>query len=413
MMRKQWIGVCLLLTGALLSPSLATAQAPWDVTGREDIQVPLPLGSDSGGGVYGAAEFLFMRQDRSMGNQDVAFRGFRDSDGSITGVSGTFVGTHNVALDTNSWGTTNWTPGYRVTLGYRLESGIALSVTYAYLFDTQYTAGAGPIPPSFVTGNSGENALLFSPVYNFNPQFSGPQNRFAVISAQTPAPGSTTTTPVSFTPIGSGGSPYGIWNGADTMTITYIQRFESWDITARLPVYSTDYARSYALAGGRFDWIWERFGWSTTDSNFLGQTGPQDIGNYSNIMSQRMYGPFAGIGNDIFLGSAFALNFDLTAAALYDIVKYKASYIRGDNSIEDKRAGHLFTIAPNVQANVALTWYPLKGVEIRTGYNLWSFFNSYYMQQPIGYNMGDISPQYSTKVFRYYQGMNVGISYSF
>src|SRR5271166_4249769 len=107
MMRKQWIGVCLLLTGALLSPALTIAQsAPWDVTGRDDIQTPLPLGGDGGGTVFGAAEFLFMRQDRSMGTQDVAFRGFRDSDGSITGKSGTYVGTHDVALDTNSWGQT-------------------------------------------------------------------------------------------------------------------------------------------------------------------------------------------------------------------------------------------------------------------------------------------------------------------
>src|SRR5271166_2111917 len=98
MMRKQWIGVCLLLTAALQSPAPATAQsAPWDVTGRDEINTPLPLGGEGGGVVFGSAEFLFFRQDRSMGSKDVAFRGFVDSDGSITGKNGTFVETHTPA----------------------------------------------------------------------------------------------------------------------------------------------------------------------------------------------------------------------------------------------------------------------------------------------------------------------------
>ena len=75
-----------------------------------------------------------------MGNQAIAYRGFTDSDGSITGTPGLFVGSHNLALSTTEWGTTTWTPGYRVTLGYRMEDGISMSVTYAYLFDAKYTA---------------------------------------------------------------------------------------------------------------------------------------------------------------------------------------------------------------------------------------------------------------------------------
>jgi hypothetical protein len=58
-------------------------------------------------------------------------------------------------------------------------------------------------------------------------------------------------------------------------------------------------------------------------------------------------------------------------------------------------------------------WYPLNGLQVRLGYNAWGFFNTQYMQQPIGFNAGFIQPEYSTKFLRLYQGMNVGVSYTF
>jgi len=399
----HWFGACLLLSGAVIGATTKQARAQWDVSGNASITTPLPLGQDrpDSGGFYFAGEFLFMHANRNIGNQVIAARGFRDSDGSITGTPGQYVGSRRYALSTEYFGRTTWTPGFRATAGYRFADGLSLSVSYAHLFDAKYTASAGPIPIDFLTGLQGEETLLFAPVFNFSPEFAGPANRFGTITNGV------------FAPIGSGGSPYGIWNGASNMSIAYTQRFDNYDITARIPVYETDYARTYALAGGRFAWIWERFGWNTITFDAFGNASQLDSAEYTNIVSQRMYGPFLGCGNEIYLGSSFALSADFTGSFLYSVVKERAKYIRADEQTQAKKGRMEYTIVPNAQGSLNLWWYPLPGVQIRAGYELMSFFNTIYMAEPVSFNFGAIDPAYNHRPVRIFHGFHVGISVNF
>jgi hypothetical protein len=42
-----------------------------------------------------------------------------------------------------------------------------------------------------------------------------------------------------------------------------------------------------------------------------------------------------------------------------------------------------------------------------------SFFNTQYMRNPIGFNFGNIDPDYGTKVFRLIHGFNAGVGFFF
>ena len=289
-------------------------------------------------------------------------------------------------------------PGLRLTGGYRFEDGSNISVSYVHLVQAVYSTSAGPIPSNFQTGPTGADSFLFAPVFGFSPQFSGPPTRLADVNGN---------------PIGSGGSPYGIWNGANTMDIKYTQRFDNWDITYRAAPYETDNSRSYAMAGGRFAWIWERFGWNTTASDAFGNSGQTDAANYVNIMSQRMYGPFVGLGNEIYFGNAWSLGGEISTAALFAIVKERAKYYLADESTGSKRGREEFTLVPNINASLNLTWFPLPGIQVRAGYNIWSFFNTIYMNKPVGFDAGAIDPAYNHRPFRYFQGLNFGAGFSF
>jgi hypothetical protein len=407
-MRKQWIGTFLLLAGAVTGPAAnrAVAQAQqWDISGTGSINAPTPFGPSrpDGAAIYGTAEFMFIHQSRSIGHQIVAQRGYVDSDGSLTGFPGTFVGSKATALSTDSLGRETFTPGFRVGLGYRMEDGTSLSFNYTHLVSAKYNASAGQIPQSLNPGSNLADSFLFQPVFNFSNQFSGPPNKIATLDPQT------RTVVVS----GSGNSPFGIWNGANTVDTTFIQRFDNYDITARMPVLETEYAKTYVLAGGRLSSIWERYGMRTVSSDNTGISTPIDAAEYTNIMSQRMYGPFIGTGNEVWLGNRFSLSADITAAALLDIVKERAKYLLGDDSTQSKRGAMHYTIVPNVNASVNLWWYPIEAVELRVGYNFWSFFNSLYMQQPVGWNAGAIDPSYKNLPVRFFHGIDVGIGISF
>jgi hypothetical protein len=440
-MRKQWIGACLLLAGAVAnSPSnraLAQTSAPetwvssggpslnapapigaqqppstpdasvitargqtsegpnsWGYSGTPSINAPVPIGTQQPGGegIYGAAEFLFYHEDRTLGTQPVAARGVRDSDGSITGTPGQFIGSGRTAMTTDNFGRTSWTPGWRATIGYKLEDGSSISLSYANMIEVKYNFSVGPIPPGFQTYTGGIDTFLSSPVFGFSPQFSGPQSKAS---------------------IGSASALYGLWNGATTMSEDFIQRFVASDITYRQNVYETENTRSYAMAGGRFAWFWDEYKWNTTDTESNGSIGPQDQVNYHNIMSQRMYGPFVGVGNEVFIGNAFAASADLSGAALLDVIKERAAYTLGDGSITSKRARSDYAVVPNVDLTVNVWWYPIEGMQVKLGYDLYTFWNTQYMQQPIGFNAGGPDPSYKTEVFRMIHGIHVGVGYIF
>src|SRR5947207_8762021 len=101
-MRHRYIGGALLAVAAVLAGPSA-GQAQWTGTGPftagEDggFQAPLNTGEANGplahlptgragdAGFYAAAEFVMLTQTRAIGHQEIARRGFIDSDGNVTG----------------------------------------------------------------------------------------------------------------------------------------------------------------------------------------------------------------------------------------------------------------------------------------------------------------------------------------
>ncbi len=407
-MRNRWIFTGLLTALGLFTGTNPARAEPWDLSGQTLPTTPLPTGpyQHDGSGIYTAFEFVLLKQDRSIGAQAVAQRGLVDSAGLLSGTAGAALGSFETALSTEKLGRTSWSPGSRLTIGYRLENGWNFSASWLHLFDTKYSGGASTQGPNFQNpGQNLQNTFLFAPVFNFSPEFTGP------VARTTDANGN-----IVF------GALNGIWNGASDMTILFSQRFDNWDLLGRFPVYESENARSYAIAGARFSWFWERFQWRSValginvDQIVLGAApslvaSPDWAARYVNTLSQRMYGPTIGTGHEVWLGNGFSLGVECTGAVLLDIAKQRAKYIREDQATQAKRSWVDYHIVPNVNGQINLTWQPIDGVTLRVGYNAMSYFNTIYMKQPIGFNVGAIDPSYVTKPYRLLHGSNVGLGF--
>ncbi|WP_157369054.1 Lpg1974 family pore-forming outer membrane protein [Zavarzinella formosa] len=418
-MCNRWLGYMLMIALGLaigFTPGQVRAE-PWDVSGNSLPTLPVPIGpyQHDGSGFYTGIEFLMMHETRAIGRQVIASRGyvpsfdFPNPGGSPSPgfVGGVPRGSGATALASDQLGNTSWAPGWRITAGYRMEDGTSFSVSWAHLQDVKYSGGAGSQGPNFAQVDGGDNTFLFAPVFNFSPLFSGAPNR---VIATVPGVG---TAPVS-------GLLNGIWNGASDMSMLFSQRFDNWDIAGRFPVFQSENARSYAIAGARFAWIWERFQWVTTDLNYTGDdtTGftasydGQYAARYDNTLSQRMYGPMIGAGHEVYLGSGFGLGCETSFAPLLDIAKERVKYIRVDETTQAKRGWIDNTITLNLNFAINLTWQPFEGMTLRAGWNAYNFFNTYYMERPVGFNMGALDPTYGTQIYRLMHGLNVGLAYT-
>lgn len=415
-MRYRWTIAVLAALGLLTGPlaSDAAAQGPgWDLSGNTMPTTPLPTGpyQHDGSGVYTSMEFILLRQEKAIGAQQVAVRGLVDSAGLLNGTPGAFLGSGEEALNTDQLGPNQWSPGQRVTVGYRMENGWNFSVSWLHLYDTKYSAGASTQGPNFNNpGFNLENTFLFSPVFNFSPDFTGPVAR------------TTTGGNIGVNGFIVFGALNGIWNGASDMTILLTQRFDNWDITGKFPVFETENARTYAMAGARFSWIWERFQWRTValgidvDNIPVGAAPqlvarPEWAARYLNTLSQRMYGPFIGAGHEVFLGNGFSLGLECTGSILLDIAKQRAKYIREDQATQAKRSWVDYQIVPNLNVGLNLSWQPVEGVTFKLGYNAFNYFNTLQMTNPIGFNVGQIDPGYTQKAWRLLHGTNVGVGF--
>lgn len=420
-MRNRWI-IAGVLTAACLFAGPASNQAQaqngpgWDVSGNEEFPVWAPIGTyqHDGTGIYAGVEGMYLTTPRALGGQTIAYRGVLfnfGSPGVVAGLPGVAPGQQLgsgpsfAALNADQLGRTSWAAGTRFTLGYRMENGWNFSISWLHLFDVKYSGGAGMLSPDFHNpGPQGENTFLYSPVYNFSMDFVG-RNPF-------PNPPFTANPTV------------GIWNGATDMTILFTQRYDNWDLAGRFPVFETENARSYAIAGGRFSWIWERFQWRTVKPELVvngTEFGFQPTGDstarWVNTLSQRMYGPMVGFGHEVMLysgvGGAFGLGTEVTGAALLNITKERAKYIREDEATQVKRAWWEMVLVPNVNLAVNLTWQPVNGVSFRVGYNMFNYFNTKFIEEPVSFNAGAIDPAYGVKIWRYMQGANFGVSFTF
>ena len=399
-MCQRFIGGALLAAAAaLIGNTTANAQdAGFQVPLNAGLNVPIPTGNSGQAGFYTGFEFVLLTTQRAIGDQTIATRGFVDSTGSITGLPGTPVGSHAVALTTDGLGRSTFMPGGRVELGYKFEDGTRIYFNWLQLAQAQYSAGATIATPYSRSRPDLTDTFLYSPVFNFNPQFSGPRFKTGFDG---PANGN------------AGFTSYGIWNASSVQDIKFIQRYTESELGARMPLFKTDYSQVYGTAGARFAWIFERFNWRTVSMDVLGVANPQDAADYSNTLSQRMYGPFVGAGHEIFLANQFSLSLDVSAGLLINVAKERVKYELGDESTQAKRGRETFTAVPNANAALNLWWYPVEGVQLRFGYNAMSYFNTRYMKNPVGFDYGAIDPEYGTRVIRVLHGFNAGFGLFF
>jgi hypothetical protein len=403
------------------------ALAPTGARGQEyppaDPVFPFPLYHDrpETGGFFFAPEFMFMRQTNPLKHQLIAVRGLLDFDGTITRdltgqridpatppggppiiIPGTprvgnFLGSKRPALFADdAGGPESFEPGWRITGGWRFQDGTTIEVSWMSLVETKYSAVATLVPPGLNAGPLLADSFLFAPVFNFPNDFAGPGFKLA---------------------LGNPLAAFGIWNGASVMSIDFVQRFSQYDVTARIPAFETDFCRCYGLVGPRYINLWERFKWRTVSLDFQGTGGQNDVAIYSNVVSNQMYGVDIGLGNEYWLGrlgnQGFSITAEVRAAGLFDFVKEIAKYERGDFFIAHKRARNDYRFVPELQAQVALWWYPFEGVQVRVGYEIMTFFDTVSSGMPVSFNYGGLDPSYQKNTFRLFDGLSAGIGFIF
>lgn len=386
--------IWLLLAGALLgAPSTAFGQdvPPVLFTG------PLSHPRYEEGGFFVGLEGLFWRETRPLKNQVIATRGVIDVDGSLTGNPGSFIGSGDVALNTSQLrGPGSYQPGFDLTLGWRFESGTVLQFSWYHLVDARYGATATLLPPGFKIGSQLENTFLTSPVVNFPVDFAGFPNNLS---------------------IGNPGATFGIWNAATLMTIDFIQRFDMFDTSMRIPMWQTENFRTYGMIGPRIISLWERFKWRTVDADVNGGSGPGTTADYTNITSNRLYGVNFGCGNEWFMGDtpvgAFSISLDVGGSAYVDFVKGRAAYELEDRSIGVRRARRMWTIAPELEAKLKCWWYPWEGIQVQVGYDFMAFFNTMASPEPVDFNYASVDPQWNSTFIRWFHGWTFGVGFVF
>jgi len=411
-MRYRYIGGALLAAASVLAgPAVARAQPANGTIPSTDgsdggFQTPrqsavpsyLPTGAPGDAGFYFGMEFVMLYQTRAIGHQTIARYGFYDLTGEVTGKPGSIVGSGRDALNPNMFrnGPTAQ-PGFSVELGYRFDDGTKIFANYLQLYDAHYSVGASTVPPGYaVPLQNGQITLadtfVSSPVYSFNALFAGSANK---------------VTGVSDTAV------YGIWNAASQMDMKFTQRYQQAQAGARVPMLMTDYSRVYSMGGMQFSWFFERFHWRTVSSDQNGNANETTVANYTNTLSQRMYGPFVGCGHEIFVANQFSLSCDLTGALLLNVEKERAKYILASRTVQSKWGNQDFLLTPNANVAFNLWWYPIEGVQLRAGYQAMTFYNTKYMINPVGFNYGNIAPQYEFKAFRLLHGFNLGVGFFF
>ncbi len=345
------------------------------------------------GGFYTSFEFLYMLQQNHIGSQVLALRGFVDVDGSITGVPGTFQGSGAPALNTNQLdGPQSYSPGFNLTAGWRFADGCSIQATWWHLADVRTNASASVIAPNYLNGQNLENTVFFSPVFNLSPEFAGNDRNLDV---------------------GNRGATYGIWNAASVEQIWFVQRFDLVEMLARVPIVEGENYRSYGQFGPRGIVMWERFKWRTVDASNTGSAGGNTIADYSNVVSNRLYGMFVGSGNEFRLGDnhigTFSFFFDANVALYGDFVKGRARYELEDQSIAYTYSRNLFTLAPGFDAKIGFQWYIYEAITIRLGYNYLGIFNTVASPEPVDFNMGGARPRFPNGQFRGFTGLDFGI----
>jgi hypothetical protein len=401
--RIGWlVAVALALAPLALAPTVARAQMAQNYNYEvppSPYLFPGPFGHPrmEEGGFFVGVDGLYWQANNPLRQQLVATRGFVDFDGSILGrgPGATIGGAPALDVDQVS-GPGTYTPGFHILAGWRFESGVVLQASWIHLVDMRYSAQATLVPPNFALGTQLQNTFLFSPVVNFPIDYAGaPQN-------------------VGF---GNPGATFGIWNAATEMQLQFLQRFEQGDLGGRIPGYNSEYYRNYGLLGGRMAWIWERFKWRTVDREFTGVANQSTTADYSNVVSNRVYGFYCGCGNEWYLGDtpigAFSISIDGDVGLYLDFVKARAKYELEDRSASGSRNRNFQTLVPGAMGKLNLWWYPFEAIQITLGYDALVYFNTMASRHPVDFNYASITPGWDKNITRLYHGVTFGFGITF
>ena len=404
-----------------------------DDIGVADPILPLPLYHPRAdkGGLFLATSFAMYRQTNPISVQGVGYRGFVDVTGTaqnryfvnpttgavIAGSSdpfiGDFVGSGTEAMNTNSVsGPGSYQPGMKIEAGWKWGDGTAFTISALALAQANYTSAASLAAPGLQIGNTpGQqyaDSYLYAPVFNFYPDYAGPQND--VYNPNRIPVGSGTQAGIDQ----AAGTAYGIWNGAEVMTQEFLQRFQTYDATVRVPVYENETYRLSGLVGARMAWVWERYKWRTIDYDITGEAGPLDQAIYTNIVSNRMYGAHLGCQQEWYLGHGFSANLIADAGLLIDVVKTRARYELGQKYYGpvSKRSRSMYTLVPELAGTFGISWYPVEGIEFKVGYDVMAFFNTISSRHPVDFNFGTVDPAYESQ-YRIFDGFTAGLALVF
>jgi hypothetical protein len=443
MTRTRWLAG-LLLGAFFLAPAAAPAQ---DMNvGEPSWQFPIPtMWGQKDEGWYFAAEGLFFRLNNPIRSQVIATRGIFDVDGSIDGrgdlidaLDGTeviqqlysqigqpghFVGPKIPALSANEVGRDSFEPGWRITGGYRLRNGIVIEASFWRLAEFSNTAAAGIIPGGGVgfggpgVGLSNAGSFLTAPFFNFTPDFAGPLRD--VVSNVYPNPVingvGVTLSPAQITEIRQLGGiavpAFGIWNGAENMTLEFVQRAMNAEINCRMPVNQTECERTYMMAGARYMNVFERFRFRTVDLDIDSISDPLNAATYENQWTNFLYGAQIGYGYENYIGQGFSWSVEGRIGLFVDVRETAVKVERGDADGPAQYRDDT-SLSPFFQAGIFAWWYPLEGVQLRCGYEFLGIFNVRRSEQPVTFDLGKLMPTYEDMFMRF-DGLSGGIAFIF
>jgi len=449
-----------LVGGLFVTPATVRAQDnPGASVRSPEWEAPLPLmWGDRDEGLFVSTEFLIMQFDNPLRQQALAFRAFFDTFGQIRGnengpivtildstvtparfintffaepgPSGRFIGSHETALDQHDVGGNKYTPGMRLTIGYRLRDGVTVELSYMEMEAVTHSATAGITPRNLAGGRQFENSFISAPFFNISPQLAGPPDN--VISNVSPVPvppGATTIfipgppgTPNEFvtndelnelrTLHGLALSPFGIWNAASEMYLKFSQSLSTWELNFRLPIYQDDCFRTYWLCGIREFKIGENFSWRTVNADIFGNTLPEWSATYNNMIKNELWGLQVAEGNEVYLGKGWALNVEGRVGIFGDATQVKTEIQRGDLEFSLHHIRHDTSVVPMVQASAYLWWYPIEGIQLRAGYEFLGLIGVKRSPHQVDFDAGTLQPEVKDMFMRL-SGFNVGISFIF
>jgi hypothetical protein len=463
---KWWLGM--ILTAALAAPLTARGQECGPQAGLGAMpnygapvtEWPLPLMWDARNeGPFFAMEAVAMRINNILGGQLVAQRGFWDDTGlargdptgpvlivqdgrnansqialllADAGTPGQFVGSGAPAMyvsDVND--ASRFTPGTRLTAGWRLRNGLVFDVSYLQLVAARGKASVGIIPPrSESLRDDLANSFVSTPFFNYTPEFAGAQRDVISDVFLFPVPPNTGT--VSLVNPGSAtgapneiitddasiddiiafrGTPiaaYGVGNAAEIIVASYRQQFNTGELNVRVPLFQGDVTRTYFTGGFRYAFLQERYRLYITD---LDVEGNKFMMRYTDRIKNRYYGMQLGLGSEAYLGLGWSFSVEAKAgvAAENSLASTEiANLLNSSFHQEDNQFG----VVGLFQGGAYIWWYPIEGVQLRFGYEYLGIVNARRSPNPLDYNLGSLSPTRERKYLSV-DGVTVGVGFIF